>query len=195
MIDPATHYERLGVASDATAVEIRRAYLARARSAHPDLNPDDLANAEMVAVNEAWTVLSDEGRRADYDASIGIGSGAGGTMAGRSPLVERPVDRPFVPFNADDEDDDDEWRYTDDVGDPRTAPGRLTVLTPVALLMVAALVGAFGLASGHDLLVVFAVVVGALGALGLVVVPMIAMGRASRYEGSGTPGGGVGDGR
>lgn len=190
-----THYERLGVASDATGVEIRRAFLARARSAHPDLNPDDLANAEMVAVNEAWTVLSNDARRAAYDASIGVGSGRGAAPGSRSPLVERPADQPFVPYYADDEDDDDEWRYTDDVGDPRTAPGRLTVVTPVALLMVAALVGVFGLASGHDLLVIVAVILGALGAVGLFVVPMIAMGRASRYEGSGTADGGGPGGR
>jgi len=193
-----THYERLGVGTDATTVEIRRAYLARARSSHPDLNPDALATAEMVAVNEAWSVLSDAAGRARYDASIGLAGGSAwsstaATGTNRPPLVERPADRPFTPFNAVDEDDDDEWRYTDDVGDPRTAPGRLTVVAPVALLMSAALIGVFGLASGHDLLVVVAVVLGVFGAVGLFVVPMVAMGRASRYERSDP--GGVGDDR
>lgn len=189
-----THYERLGVPTDANVVEIRRAYLARARSSHPDLNADERATVEMVALNEAWTVLSDESSRARYDASIGVGSvssgasGIGGAGGARTPLVQRPDDRPFVAYHALDEDDDDEWRYTDDVGDPRTAPGRFTVFAPVALLMAASLVGVFGLASGHDLLVVLAVVLGAFGCVGLFVVPMIAMGRATRYERNDPPG-------
>ena len=190
-----THYEVLGVAPDATDDEIRSAFKDLARRHHPDRTagapPADRVRSEELirSVNDAWAVLSVPVRRASYDAAIGAAG-----VTSRS-FVRKVSHEGFVPHDPSDDDDDDEWRYTDDVGDPRTAPGRLTVLTPVALLMVAALVGAFGLASGHDLLVVFAVVVGALGALGLVVVPMIAMGRASRYEGSATPRGGVGDGR
>jgi hypothetical protein len=70
-----THYERLGVATAASADEIRAAYRRRARELHPDVRPNAGANldaAGMAAVNEAWRVLSDVGRRRAYDTSIGI---------------------------------------------------------------------------------------------------------------------------
>lgn len=69
-----THYERLGVRPDAGTDEIRSAYRALARSLHPDSaaagSAAGRATADMAAVNEAWRVLSDPGRRAMYDASL-----------------------------------------------------------------------------------------------------------------------------
>jgi len=64
-----THYERLGVSPTAPVDEIRAAYRAVARRHHPDA-AGSAAGAEMAAVNEAWRVLSDPGRRALYDASL-----------------------------------------------------------------------------------------------------------------------------
>jgi hypothetical protein len=69
----ATHYETLGVARSASAAEVRRAYLARARSLHPDRYVDAgserrrAAERQMQDVNEAWRVLRDPGRRRRYD--------------------------------------------------------------------------------------------------------------------------------
>lgn len=69
-----THYDVLGVASDADAAEIRRAYLVLARRFHPDAHSDrspaERAHAErrMSDVNEAWADLSDPARRQAYDA-------------------------------------------------------------------------------------------------------------------------------
>jgi molecular chaperone DnaJ len=61
-------YELLGVRSEATEAEIRRAYQKRARVLHPHLNPGDPASAERFeAVSRAFAVLSDPGRRAAYD--------------------------------------------------------------------------------------------------------------------------------
>ena len=68
----ANHYETLGVAPSADADAIRRAYHDEARRWHPDgfsgSSPAELAKAEasMRAVNEAWRVLSDKQRRADF---------------------------------------------------------------------------------------------------------------------------------
>ena len=55
------HYGRLGVASPATHAEIRSAYRRLAQRLHPDTH-DGVVSAEMVAVNEAWRVLSDKAR-------------------------------------------------------------------------------------------------------------------------------------
>lgn len=67
-MQPPTHYERLGVAPDASPGEIRAAYRRLARTHHPDAGGG--AHGEMAAVNEAWRVLSDPARRAAYDASL-----------------------------------------------------------------------------------------------------------------------------
>jgi hypothetical protein len=66
-----THYDVLGVAPSAPVAEVRRAYVALARQHHPDRLGGDAAT--MRAINEAWTVLSDPGRRARYDQSMGTG--------------------------------------------------------------------------------------------------------------------------
>jgi hypothetical protein len=60
-----THYEVLGVAPDAGAAEVRRAYLAMARRHHPDRDGGDAAR--MRRVNEAWATLGDPARRREYD--------------------------------------------------------------------------------------------------------------------------------
>jgi len=63
------HYGQLGVARSATHAEIRSAYRRLAQRLHPDTH-DGVVSAEMVAVNEAWRVLSNEGRRSAYDAKL-----------------------------------------------------------------------------------------------------------------------------
>ena len=76
-IDWLTHYELLGVAKDASADEIQRAYLERSRSFHPDLrHRPDLAEVgrELATVFErlkaASETLSDPASRARYDSSL-----------------------------------------------------------------------------------------------------------------------------
>jgi molecular chaperone DnaJ len=56
------------VRPSASAEEIRGAYRRLARAHHPDAGHG--SDADMAAVNEAWRVLSDPGRRALYDASL-----------------------------------------------------------------------------------------------------------------------------
>jgi len=68
----STHYDVLGVRSDATPDEIRRAYLRLARELHPDRNPNDGSADELAMrdVNEAWRVLRDRASRDAYDRSL-----------------------------------------------------------------------------------------------------------------------------
>jgi curved DNA-binding protein len=62
------YYAVLGVARDATADAIKKAYRRQARAFHPDVSKEPDAAARMSEVNEAYAVLSDPERRAAYDA-------------------------------------------------------------------------------------------------------------------------------
>jgi len=63
------YYEVLGVATNASDEDIKKAYRAKALQYHPDKNPGDAAAEEMFKkVNEAYSALSDAGKRADYNA-------------------------------------------------------------------------------------------------------------------------------
>jgi curved DNA-binding protein len=61
------YYQVLGVARDAPAEEIKKAYRKLARKYHPDVSKEPDANARMKEVNEAYAALSDPEKRAAYD--------------------------------------------------------------------------------------------------------------------------------
>lgn len=64
------HYRVLGVAGDATAPEIRRAYRRLARQHHPDHNPGPESSDRFRLVADAYSALNDPARRARYDTTI-----------------------------------------------------------------------------------------------------------------------------
>jgi len=60
------YYAILGVAPTASQADIQRAYRAKSRELHPDVNPNS-SDADMQALNEAYNVLRDAAKRAFYD--------------------------------------------------------------------------------------------------------------------------------
>src|SRR5580700_6650304 len=87
------YYQALGVAREADADEIRKAYRKLARKHHPDLNPGDkTAEERFKKVQEAYDILSDPKKKQMYDqygfySENGMpgGAGAPGGQPGQNP--------------------------------------------------------------------------------------------------------------
>ena len=69
MSEKRDYYEVLGVDKGASAADIKKAYKKMARKYHPDLNRDNPKEAEekFKEVNEAYDVLKDPQKKAQYD--------------------------------------------------------------------------------------------------------------------------------
>lgn len=81
------YYEVLGVSKDADDAALKKAYRMLAKKYHPDANPGDKqAEAAFKEINEAYSVLSDPKKRAQYDqfghAAFDPRMGGGGSGGG-----------------------------------------------------------------------------------------------------------------
>lgn len=80
------YYDVLGVSKDASADEIKKAYRKLSKKYHPDINKEPGAEQKFKDVNEAFEVLSDDQKRAQYDqfgsADPNAGFGGGGFNQG-----------------------------------------------------------------------------------------------------------------
>jgi molecular chaperone DnaJ len=73
------YYAVLGVAQNASAKDITKAYRKLARQYHPDANPNNAAAEERFKeISAAYDVLGDEQRRREYDEVRRLGPGAFG---------------------------------------------------------------------------------------------------------------------
>jgi molecular chaperone DnaJ len=73
------YYETLGVSPDASADEIKKAYRRLARQFHPDANPgNEEAERRFKELAQAYEILSDPERRAQYDRFGAAGPGGQG---------------------------------------------------------------------------------------------------------------------
>ena len=92
MSEKRDYYEVLEVSRTASGDEIRKSYRRLARAWHPDVNREPDADERFKEINEAYEVLSDERRRAQYDqfghAAQGFGAGGGSPFGdfGESPF-------------------------------------------------------------------------------------------------------------
>ena len=78
------YYKALGVTKGASAEEIKKSYRKLARKYHPDANKGDSASEERFKeISEAYNVLSDSKRRAEYDEARSLfGAGRARTPGG-----------------------------------------------------------------------------------------------------------------
>ena len=175
-----THYDVLGVAVDAATPDIRRAYVRRAREAHPDFHPEAdpttraAHEAEIRRLNEAWAVLGDAQARRRYDESLGVG--------GRPPAspAQREPDPVFVPY---DDDDTDYAALLDDapIGRGARLP-RAAQLAPAVLLVAAVFGLSAGVVTNFGPLLGFGLVCLVLSGLSFVLAPALAVMRSLDSE-------------
>ena len=86
MADKRDYYEVLGLQKGADEASIKKAYRSLAKKYHPDMNPGDAeAEVKFKEVNEAYEVLSNPEKKAQYDQfghaafdQSGAGAGYGG---------------------------------------------------------------------------------------------------------------------
>src|SRR5215472_7478153 len=92
------YYKALGVSKTAKPAEIKAAYRKLARKYHPDANKGDASAEERFKeISEAYSVLSDEKRRKEYDEARSLFGGGF-----RVPTGQRPGQGGFGGFDLGD---------------------------------------------------------------------------------------------
>ncbi|MXW96301.1 MAG: DnaJ domain-containing protein [Acidimicrobiaceae bacterium] len=163
-------YAVLGVARDAPVSEIRRAYVALARSTHPDVRGDDPAAAEqMRRINLAWEMLSDADSRAAIDRRL----------RQPPPASRGPRPSPAAEPAARAYEDEFDIRHDAFDGDDRpltegNLPGWMRAGAPLAFV-VGIFAVIFGVLAGGFVLVRFGILLLGLSALLFLLSPFVVL--------------------
>jgi curved DNA-binding protein CbpA len=171
-------YRVLGLPRDASATELRRAYLRLARAHHPDRFADApaarQAEAErrMQELTQAWSLVGDERRRRQHDARA-------------DPRPAEEADLPFQPFDESDGDDVDPLDLPDAPyhRSGPAGPSRGATMTPILVFAGSVAAGVLGLVLDAPGLLGLAFVLFVASCVGFVVLPLLALARAARDEG------------
>ena len=100
MAEKRDYYEVLGVSKDADQETIKKAYRKLAKKYHPDANPGDKeAEAKFKEASEAYGVLSDAEKKAQYDRYGHAAFEAGGAGAGGYNYQNMNMDDIFSNFS------------------------------------------------------------------------------------------------
>ncbi len=92
-------YDIIGIDKSASVGEIKKAYRKIAMKFHPDKNPDDKeAEKRFKEAAEAYAILSDSQKRAQYDQFGHAGVGMGGAQGGFGGGVHMSMDDIFSQF-------------------------------------------------------------------------------------------------
>ena len=100
---PKTHYQVLELPPTATADDIKKAFRQQIARYHPDkvqhLGKEfqDMAAERAAELTEAYRILSDEGRRAEYDRSLSGGAPGASGAAPAPSGAPRPPETAFQP--------------------------------------------------------------------------------------------------
>lgn len=208
----ASLYDLFGVPSTVSQGELRRAFLRLARRYHPDANVTadartrQEAEARMRLLNEAWAVLGDAERRADYDRELARAEArvharrmaAAAAASARPPGARRatstgeaqagsagqaaPAGAPRVAARQDE--GAAEWRRYASPGSAtdRSLLARSFTLIPAGLLAGALALLVVGSVMQTAFLLSLAAVVAVIAALAFVAAPLLAMKEARRAQ-------------
>lgn len=95
------YYKILGVSRDADESAIKKAFRKLAKQYHPDTNNGNPEAEKMFReINEAYSVLSDEGKRKEYDESQHEDQGSSVKGETQSTRKKAQASNPFAGFNA-----------------------------------------------------------------------------------------------
>lgn len=95
------YYRILGVPEDADESTIKKAFRKLAKQYHPDTNNGNPeAEKKFREINEAYSVLSDEGKRKEYDESRKVGQNSFGENEKQSTRKKSQTANPFAGFTA-----------------------------------------------------------------------------------------------
>jgi len=102
-VSQKTYYELLEIAPSATSEEIKRSFRLQIARYHPDkvqhLGKEfqDMAAGRAAELTEAYRILSDDNRRAEYDRTIAAGAAsAPAPTAPQPPQAAGPLRQPYV---------------------------------------------------------------------------------------------------